>query len=89
MFKRDILIISTADWDSPIKTNKQYVAKELSNLGHRILYVESLGIRKIQIGKRDFKRIIKRIINMTFIVKKKIKIFGLFHLSFSQGLLPN
>ena len=49
MYKKDILIISTADWDNPIKTNKQYVAKELSNLGYRILYVESLGIRKIQI----------------------------------------
>lgn len=73
MDKKDILIISTADWDNPIKTNKQYVAKELSNLDHRILYVESLGIRKIQIGKRDLKRVIKRIINMTFIIKRKDK----------------
>ncbi|MAV79615.1 MAG: glycosyl transferase [Flavobacteriaceae bacterium] len=73
MGNKDILIISTADWDNPIQTNKQHISKELANLGHRILYVESLGIRKIKIGKRDFKRIIKRIINMTLVVKRKDK----------------
>ncbi len=61
MKKKDVLIISTADWDSPIQTNKQYVAKEMAKLGYRILYVESLGIRKIKPKKEDFKRIFKRL----------------------------
>lgn len=61
MKRKDILIISTADWDNPIQTNKQYVSKELSKLGFRVLYVESLGIRKIIIKRRDFYRVLKRI----------------------------
>lgn len=40
-----ILLISTADWDHPFWTNKQHVATALADLGHEVLYVESLGIR--------------------------------------------
>ena len=60
---KDILILSTADWDCPIQTNKQYIAKELSELGYRVLYVESLGIRNKN-QKSDFLRIIKRSLRM-------------------------
>ena len=73
MKKNDFLIISTADWDSPIQTNKQYVSREIANLGNRVLYVESLGVRKIQIKKKDFFRIFKRIINNLLIIKQKEK----------------
>ena len=73
MKKNDFLIISTADWDSPIQTNKQYVSREIANLGNRVLYVESLGVRKIQIKKKDLLRIFKRIINNILIIKKKEK----------------
>ena len=55
MKQRDILIISTADWDSPIQTNKQYVTKELAKLGYRVIYIESLGMRKIKFKNGDFK----------------------------------
>ena len=61
MKQRDILIISTADWDSPIQTNKQYVTKELAKLGYRVIYIESLGMRKIKFKNGDFKRIFKRL----------------------------
>ena len=71
MDHRDILMISTADWDSPIQTNKQYVAKELSKLGFRILYVESLGIRRIKIKKADFLRILKRLSKLIYPVINK------------------
>ena len=50
MGRADFTIISTADWDSPIQTNKQYVSKELAKLNYRILYIESLGIRKLKIN---------------------------------------
>ena len=73
MKNKDFLIISTADWDSPIQTNKQYVSREIANLGNRVLYVESLGVRKIQIKKKDLLRIFKRIINNILIIKKKEK----------------
>ncbi len=73
MKKNDFLIISTADWDSPIQTNKQYVSKEIAKLGNRVLYIESLGVRKIQIKKKDILRIFKRIINNLLIIKQKGK----------------
>ena len=73
MKNKDFLIISTADWDSPIQTNKQYVSREIANIGNRVLYVESLGVRKIQIKKKDLLRIFKRIINSILIIKQKEK----------------
>ena len=73
MKNNDFLIISTADWNSPIQTNKQYVSREIANLGNRVLYVESLGVRKIQIKKKDIYRIFKRIINNLLIIKQKEK----------------
>ena len=73
MKRCDFIIISTADWDSPIQTNKQYVSKELAKLNHRILYVESLGIRKLKINKSDIKRVFKRLINNILFIKKKSK----------------
>ncbi len=73
MGRADFTIISTADWDSPIQTNKQYVSKELAKLNYRILYIESLGIRKVKINKSDIKRIFKRLINNIFFIKRKSK----------------
>ena len=78
MRRYDFTIISTADWDSPIQTNKQYVSKELSKLNHRILYVESLGIRKLKINKSDFKRVFKRLVNNIFLLKENRRIYGFF-----------
>ena len=43
---KDIIFISTADWDYPFWTNKQHVAVALAERGYRILYVESMGLRK-------------------------------------------
>ena len=57
----DILLLSTADWDNPYWTNKQHVAQELARLGHRILYVESLGLRRPTATGKDAKRIVKRL----------------------------
>ena len=56
-----IVLISTADWDHPLWTNKQHVACSLADLGHRVLYVESLGIRSANASTKDLLRIFKRI----------------------------
>lgn len=57
----DILILSTADWDHPLWTNKQHLAMTLASMGHRVIYVESLGIRLPRLkGKKDRDRILKR-----------------------------
>jgi glycosyltransferase involved in cell wall biosynthesis len=58
---RDIVILSTADWDNPYWTNKQHVAVELARLGKRILYIESLGIRQPAFSQGDLRRIWRRL----------------------------
>jgi len=45
MKNTDIVIFSTADWDTPYWTNKQHTAVHLAKLGYRVLYVETVGIR--------------------------------------------
>ncbi len=58
---RDILLVSTADWDNPFWTNKQHVAVELVRQGRRVLYVESCGLRRPSLGRRDLRRILRRL----------------------------
>jgi hypothetical protein len=58
---KDIIFISTADWDYPFWTNKQHVAVALAERGYRILYVESMGLRKPTLGKKDITRVFGRL----------------------------
>ena len=57
----DIVLLSTADWDHPLWTNKQHVACALAAEGERVLYVESLGLRTVQAKSQDFSRIFRRL----------------------------
>lgn len=57
----DIVVLSTADWDNPFWTNKQHVTLELAKRGHKVLYVESVGLRRPSLNKKDFGRILKRL----------------------------
>lgn len=61
MKKDDVVLISTADWDNPFWTNKQHVAVELARRGHKVLYVDSLAIRRPSASKADFGRIFRRV----------------------------
>lgn len=56
----EIVLISTADWDHPFWTNKQHVTTRLAERGHRVLYVESLGLRQLTTSYRDISRIYQR-----------------------------
>ena len=58
----DILLVSTADWDNPYWTNKQHVALELNARGHRVLYVESQGLRRPTATTKDAWRILRRLV---------------------------
>jgi len=60
----DIILLSTADWDHPLWTNKQHTALALADHGHRVLYVESLGLRAPRAGGRDALRIFRRLRRM-------------------------
>ncbi|HUO20941.1 MAG TPA: glycosyltransferase [Caulobacteraceae bacterium] len=57
----DIVLVSTADWDNPYWTNKQHVAVELNARGHRVLYVESQGLRRPTATIKDTGRIWRRL----------------------------
>jgi glycosyltransferase involved in cell wall biosynthesis len=60
MMKGDIVMLSTADWDNPFWTNKQHVAVTLASRGFRVLYIDSLGLRRPTASRRDLKRLIRR-----------------------------
>ena len=57
----DFIVLATADWDHHLWTNKQHTAVSLAALGHRVLYVESLGLRPPRKGTADLPRILKRL----------------------------
>jgi len=57
----DITLLATADWDHPLWTNKQHVACELASLGHRVLYVESIGLRPPRAVAADRSRLRRRL----------------------------
>ena len=57
----NIILFSTADWDNPFWTNKQHMAKTFEENGHRVIYIDSLGLRKPTATAKDFSRILKRL----------------------------
>ena len=57
----DIVLLATSDWDHPLWTNKQHVACALAERGHRVLYVDSLGVRGPRGDRSDLGRILKRL----------------------------
>lgn len=61
--KSDLLItvLSTADWDSPVWTNKQHIAVRLMERGYRVRYVESLGLRRPTFSRTDAARVWRRL----------------------------
>ncbi len=59
--KPSIVMFSTADWDNPFWTNKQHMALHLARRGYRVLYVESMGLRKPTINGSDLARIWRRL----------------------------
>jgi glycosyltransferase involved in cell wall biosynthesis len=58
---RDILLFSTADWDNPFWTNKQHMAARLADRGYRVLYLDSLGLRRPTLNGRDVARMARRL----------------------------
>jgi glycosyltransferase involved in cell wall biosynthesis len=60
MTPKDIVLLSTADWDNPFWTNKQHVACHLAARGFRVLYIDSLGLRRPSANAQDLGRIARR-----------------------------
>lgn len=67
----DFVVLATADWDHPLWTNKQHTAKALVEIGHRVLYVESLGIRPPRVDAADRTRILRRLRRMVQLPRQR------------------
>jgi glycosyltransferase involved in cell wall biosynthesis len=59
---RDIVCVGFADWDTDLQTNQHHLMKRLAR-ENRVLFVESLGLRRPQLAGRDLRRIAKRLSN--------------------------
>ena len=55
------MVFSTADWDTAYWTNKQHVAAKLAEMGHRVLYVETPGLRAPSANRKDLARLWRRL----------------------------
>lgn len=58
---RDIVCVGFADWDTSLQTNQHHLMKRLAR-ENRVLFVESLGLRRPQLAGRDIRRIARRLL---------------------------
>ncbi|MFR9775985.1 glycosyl transferase family 1 [Micromonospora sp. MS34] len=56
----NVLMLGTAEWDSPIATNQHYVARELADTSN-VTFVESLGLRRPRLSRDDVVRMAGRV----------------------------
>jgi glycosyltransferase involved in cell wall biosynthesis len=59
---RDVVCVGFNDWDSEVWTNQHHLMSRLAAGGSRVLFVESLGLRRPELGsRRDLARIYRRL----------------------------
>ncbi len=56
----NIICISSADWDNPYWTNQQHIMSRLARQ-NKVLYIESMGLRRPVLQSKDIKRIGRRL----------------------------
>src|SRR6478609_1670325 len=56
----DIVCVGLADWDAEVPTSQHHLMRRLARF-NRILFVESLGLRRPQIAERDLQRMARRV----------------------------
>jgi glycosyltransferase involved in cell wall biosynthesis len=57
---RDVVCVGFADWDTELWTNQHHLMSRLAR-DNRVLFVESLGLRRPQLAGRDLARIWRRL----------------------------
>jgi glycosyltransferase involved in cell wall biosynthesis len=60
MTGKDIVCVGFADWDTELWTNQHHLMSRLA-AHNRVLFVESLGLRRPQLAGRDVARILRRL----------------------------
>jgi glycosyltransferase involved in cell wall biosynthesis len=59
---RDFVCVGFNDWDNEVWTNQHHLMTRLAAAGSRVLFIESLGLRRPQLGSgRDLRRIGRRL----------------------------
>jgi len=59
---RDIVCVGFNDWDNEVWTNQHHLMARLAAAGNRVLFIESLGLRRPNLGSgRDLRRIGRRL----------------------------
>jgi glycosyltransferase involved in cell wall biosynthesis len=59
---RDIVCIGTADWQTELPINQHQLMGRLAARNNKVLFVESLGLRRPQLASRDLRRIGRRLV---------------------------
>jgi glycosyltransferase involved in cell wall biosynthesis len=59
---RDIVCVGFADWATDLQTNQHHLMRRLAR-ENRVLFVESLGLRRPQLAGRDLRRIASRLLS--------------------------
>jgi len=59
LINKNIICFSTEDWDTPLPTNKKQIMLRLAE-NNRILFIQTIGIRKPSANIKDLKRIFRR-----------------------------
>ena len=60
----NIIIFSSDDWSSGLKTSKYHVARQLAR-HNRVLYVNSIGLRAPTASGRDLRRIVDKLVSFS------------------------
>ena len=59
---RDVVCVGFNDWDNEVWTNQHHLMSRLATSGSRVLFIESLGLRRPSLGSpRDLRRIWRRL----------------------------
>ncbi len=59
---RDFVCVGFNDWDNEVWTNQHHLMARIAAAGNRVLFIESLGLRRPQLGSaRDLRRIGRRL----------------------------
>jgi glycosyltransferase involved in cell wall biosynthesis len=56
----EIVCVGFSDWESELLTNQQHLLARAAN-SNKILFVESLGLRRPQLASKDLRRIVRRL----------------------------
>lgn len=59
---RDIVCVGFNDWETELWTNQHHLMSRLAAAGNRVLFVESLGLRRPTVAGRDVSRMARRLV---------------------------